>query len=427
VLRTFIVFFISCCVGFSDTILRDVSVVDVAAGRIEAHRDVVVRGSRIAAVRPAAARSKAVRYVIPGLWDMHVHLWFPHSQFPLYIANGVTGVRDMGSDLKRVRRWQAEIARGEVLGPRIYACGSPLSTAASDDPNLPITVVTNPREAREAFIRYYDEKVDFIKVLNLSEKSFEALAEVSRHDGIPFAGHLPLGVPAAEAAEDRMVSMEHLFGVGLACSSRQSELRNQALTGDTATLAADTIASFDAREAAALWDLFRRYDVRQTPTLDLWARMSGVDTGASTPELRYVEKGVREKWKAPEKLATQAQYDFALQLTGAMAKAGVPILAGTDTGDPWTVPGVELHKELGLLVKAGLTPAQALRAATMEPARLMHREREFGEVKAGFEADLVVLGGDPLADIANTRRIEEVVVRGRVVDRAEMGRMLGRL
>ncbi len=358
---------------------------------------------------------------------MHVHLWFPHSQFPLYIANGVTGVRDMGTDLRRIRAWQSEIARGTLTGPRIYACGSPMDTEASTEPNLPVNVIATPQQAREAFLRYYDQKVDFIKVLNLSDKSFEALAEISRHDGIPFAGHLPLSVPAALAAEDRMVSMEHLFGVGLACSSRQVELRNKALTGEKVT--DDVIASYDARVAAQLWDLFRRYDVRQTPTLDLWARMTGIDATPG-PDLKYIEKSIRDKWPTPEtptdKSQAAAQYDFVFRLTGDMAKAGVPILAGTDTGDPYTVPGFELHKELALLVKAGLTPAAALRAATTEPARLMHREHELGEVKPGYDADLVILNADPLTDIANTRRIESVVLRGRVFDRAELNGMLAR-
>jgi imidazolonepropionase-like amidohydrolase len=157
--------------------------------------------------------------------------------------------------------------------------------------------------------------------------------------------------------------------------------------------------------------------------------MTGIDATPG-PDLKYIEKSIRDKWPTPEtptdKSQAAAQYDFVFRLTGDMAKAGVPILAGTDTGDPYTVPGFELHKELALLVKAGLTPAAALRAATTEPARLMHREHELGEVKPGYDADLVILNADPLTDIANTRRIESVVLRGRVFDRAELNGMLAR-
>ncbi|HVW87719.1 MAG TPA: amidohydrolase family protein, partial [Bryobacteraceae bacterium] len=290
--------------------------------------------------------------------------------------------------------------------------------------------VRTPKEAREAFDRYYDERVDFIKVLNLSPAAFEALAEASRHNGIPFAGDLPPGVSAFTAAQDRMVSMEHLFGVGLACSRRENELRNEALAGKPVT--AEMMKSYDPEAAAALWDLFRRYDVRQCPTLAFWSRMTGgVRAGGSEPGLRYIEASIRKKWTDPGMVGenpdlAREEYAFALRLTRDMAKAGVPILAGTDTGTPWTVPGIELHRELALLVKAGLSPAQALRSATSEPARLMRREKEIGYVRKGYAADLVVLTANPLIDIDNTRRIDTVVVRGRQMNRLQLNQMLQR-
>jgi imidazolonepropionase-like amidohydrolase len=367
-------------------------------GQITPHQDIVIRGDRIADVRPAATSGKEIRFVMPGLWDMHVHLWYAQPQFPLFLANGVTGVRDMGSDLQRVRRWQAEIAKGTLPGPRIYASGPVLSTvAAAPDALLPVQVVTTPDEARRAFNRYYDDRVDFIKIVDLSEPAFEALAEASRHGGLPFAGHVPDSVSAFTAAQDRMVSMEHLFGIGLACSSKESELRSRLLaakaTNDRDALAGietEILSTYDRVAAAALFDLFRRYEIRQTPALTLWSRMKGSELGPQ-------------------------QYEFALKLTAEMAKAGVPILAGTDTGDPGTVPGETLQDELGLLVKAGLSPAQALRSATVEPARLMHKEATLGQVRKGYAADLVVLSANPLDDIANARKIEMVLVRGKLV------------
>jgi imidazolonepropionase-like amidohydrolase len=416
--------------------IRDVSVVDVAGGQITPHQDSVIRGGLISAVRPATTPVKGSRFVIPGLWDMHVHLWYAQPQFPLFVANGVTGVRDMGSDLKRIRAWQSEIAKGALPGPRIYASGPVLSTeAAADDAALPVNVVNTPDEARRVFNRYYDQHVDFIKIIDLPEPAFEALAEASRHGGLPFAGHLPDSVSAFTAAQDRMVSMEHLFGIGLACSSQESELRKRRLAAREAKdkdaltqIATETMDTYDPFVAKALWDLFRRYEVRQTPTLTLWRRMTGVDIQSETadPSLRYVQASIRKTWEEPKagSAFSQRQYEFARKLTAEMAKANVPILAGTDTGDPWTVPGATLQDELGLLVEAGLTPAQALRAATLEPARLMHKQSSLGEVKKGYAADLVVLAANPLEDIANTRRIETVVVRGKQLDKAAITRML---
>jgi len=157
----------------------------------------------------------------------------------------------------------------------------------------------------------------------------------------------------------------------------------------------EVIATWDPSKAASLWDLFRRYGVRQTPMLTWWRR--------------------RACLKPPQPESDQAHYDFALKLTREMARAAVPILAGTDTGEPGTAPGFELHRELELLQSAGLTPAQALRAATLEPAKLMRRDDQ-GEVKKGNIADLVVLTANPLEDIHNTRAIAEVILRGKTVE-----------
>jgi hypothetical protein len=422
------------------SIIADVSVVDVISGQLAPHRDLLIRAGRIAEIRPAARRLAGTRFVIPGLWDMHVHLWYPDPQFSLYLGNGITGVRDMGSDLKRVRRWQSEIARGALLGPHIVSCGAALSTDPSGDPKLPVEIVHTPQEARKAFDRDYERRVDFIKVLDLSEPAFEALAEASRHDGVPFAGDLPSGVSAFAAARDRMSSMEHLFGLGLACSRKENELRSRSLSArakkdSAATAAIDTevMSTYDTEAAATLWDLFRRYDVRQTPTLTEWARMTGLHIGGETdaPELRYMDVSLKKRWPRPESAVepgvSDRRYEFACRLTGEMARAGVPLLAGTDTGDPWTVPGFELHKELALLVNAGLTPAQALRSATFEPARLLHREIELGQVKKGYLADLVILNANPLADIRNTRRIESVMIGGKQIGKVQIARMLNEM
>ena len=372
------------------SIIRDVAVVDVVNGQITPHQDIVIRGDRIEEVCRTAAPSNITRYAIPGLWDMHVHLWDADPQFPSYLANGVTGVRDMGSDLDRVRKWQKEIAAGR-LAPRIYTSGAPLNTTPSEDPKLPVTVIRTPDDARRAFDHYYDLRVDFIKVLDLPAAAFEALAEMSRHGGVPFAGHLPDSVSAFSAAEGRMVTMEHLYGIALACSSREPELRQRLLNAEAAHDRAELTrvreeirASFDDAKASRLWDLFRRYNVYQTPTLTM-LRRENPDT------------------------------DFAFELTKSMAMSGVAILAGTDTGDPGTVPGVTLHEELRLLVKAGLTPAQALRAATWEPARLMRLTASLGQIRAGYLADLVILKANPLDDIANTEQIEEVIAGGKPV------------
>ena len=403
------------------SIVPDVAVVDVATGQILPHRDILVRGQRIAGIRPATSRSRRERYVIQGLWDMHVHLWNEDPQTGLYLANGVTSVRDMGDDLKRIRLLQARIALGEIPGPHIYTAGAVVSsTPAEPGLRMPVNIVRTPDEARHIFDTYYDQRVDLIGIRDLDARSFEALAERSRHDGIPVAGDLPDSVPAADAALDRMVSMEHLFGIGLACSSKQEQLRARSLTAHE-KLDAAIMDTYDAPTAASLWDLFRRYGVRQTPMLTWWNRRACLNGAADG--IAYVAESTRGAWKPAQPETDQAHCDFAMKLTRDMARAGVPILAGTDTGEPWTAPGFELHRELELLQSAGLTPAQALRAATLEPAKLMRRDDQ-GEVKKGAIADLVVLTANPLADVRNTRAIDEVVVRGKTIDHGAIDRLL---
>jgi hypothetical protein len=282
--------------GARPSTLHDVAVVDVAAAQLLQHRDIIIRGEQIAEIRPATTHRRGERYVIPGLWDMHVHLWNEDPKLGSYLANGVTTVRDMGSDLKHVRLVEARIARGEMAGPRIYASGAAVSASPTPpDSRMPVKVIRTPNEARHIFDVYYDERVDVIRTLNLDARSFEALAERSRHDGIPFAGTLPDSVPAADAALDRMVSMERLSGIGLACSSRQSELRARLQTvtpAEAQGLDAEIMDTYDAAAANSLWDLFRRYGVRQTPMLTSWSRAN----------------------------SDQAYYDFALQLTREMAR-----------------------------------------------------------------------------------------------------------
>jgi hypothetical protein len=278
---------------------------------------------------------------------------------------------------------------------------------------MPVNVVRTPNEARRIFDAYYDDRVDVIRTLDLDARSFEALAERSRHDGIAFAGTLPDSVPAADAALDRMVSMEHLFGIGLACSSKETELRARlraATSAEAQALDTEIMDTYDAAAANSLWDLFRRYGVRQTPMLTSWSRMACLN--GPVEGLSSLAPSTRAAWKPQQPESDRAHYDFALKLTHDMARAGVPILAGSDTGEPWTVPGIELHRELELLTAAGLSPAEALRAATLEPAKLM-RPDDPGEIRKGSIADLVVLTANPLSDIRNTRAIEQVILRGK--------------
>lgn len=359
--------------------LSDVTVIDAAAGRAIPHQDLLLRGGAIAAVRPARSRERETRYAIPGLWDMHVRLEGGAAQLPLYVANGVTGVRDFGTDLKRVRQWEKQIGAGELIGPRIYASGAALTAQ-----NTP-----GPAEARAAFNRCYDAQVDFIAIDRLPQSAFGALAEMSRHNGIPFAGLLPPDASLQDAVEDRIVSIE------------------------------GELPAFAPADASALWDLMRRYGVRSTPMLSAWNRL------AASPQLAYIEPKLREKWGSLASAdATRAA--SAAKIAFSMARGGVEILAGSGSGDPFAVPGFELQRELEALAAAGLTPAEALASATLAPARLMRRAATQGQLREGFAADIVVLRQNPLVNITNIRSVDAVVARGHLYDHAALAKMLHR-
>jgi imidazolonepropionase-like amidohydrolase len=297
--------------------------------------------------------------------------------------------------------------------------------------------VDGPEEGRRAVDRVDESLADFVKVMSeLSLESYEAIAQRARVRRIPFAGHLPEAVPVTTAMYARQKSIEHLFGIALACSLEETHLRQRRADAiakkDYAALREvrdRTYATFNPAIAAELFRQMARYDVWQTPTLTLRKRLSliGLDDLASAPELKYVPESIRTGWKDPRddlKKATPEQlenfredYAFHRKLISYLRSAGTAILAGTDTGDPYVVPGFALHEELALLVEAGLSPAEALASATIQPARYFGVADRYGTVERGRIADLVLLEADPLEDIRNTRRIAAVIQKGRLLPR----------
>ncbi len=380
----------------TNLIVRDVTLIDATGNPARAHMSVAVTGQRITAIGPAASipipkgaeivNGKG-KFLIPGLWDMHVHLWRKQSMFPLYIANGVTGVRDMGSNFK-----QTEVNRGKTIGPRVFTCGR-----AVMGPDL------SPADGERIVNKLDDEDVDFVKVQsNIPRDAYFSLAHRARLLRLPFAGHVPDSVTMAEAIDARQRSMEHLFGIPLACSSEEDELRRQRAqaiaTKDKTAL--DRIAeriyeTYSEEKATALFRRFVMFDVWQVPTLTL-----------------------------REKNASKRDFDRCLNLVASMRRANVPMLAGADTGDPYVLPGSALHDELALLVHAGLTPLEAIQSATRNPARFLGLESTLGTIQKGKVADMVLLDANPLADIRNTRQISAVILKGALLTRARLNGLL---
>lgn len=415
-----------------------VTVIDTAAGTSEPDMTVVVKGDRVVdAGRSTALKppDKALivdakgKYLTPGLWDMHAH--FVQRSVSIYLANGVTGVRDMADDIDQVRKLRDQVASGEVIGPRIYFCGPHVDGPSQrQSGNL---IVKTPQEGRDAVDNLKKQGAEFIKVYtNLSREVYFAIAGEAKRQQLPFAGHVPISITAAEASDAGQKSIEHPQGILLGCAKEGADLRS--------TRGA-IVTDYDPERANALFEKLAKNGTWYTPTFAVMRTSSywNDPETRSKARIEYLPAALRDSWAKspftqlmngipPSAAEVQHQvFELSLQIAGRMHRAGVGILAGTDSGIPYVVQGFSLHDELYWLVKAGLSPMEALRSATLRPAEYFGITGSSGSIGKGKLADLVLLNADPLQDIANTRKIEAVMAAGHLLTRADLDRMLEKL
>jgi imidazolonepropionase-like amidohydrolase len=434
--------------GTSTFVFSHVNVIDATGAPLQSDMTVTVRDQHITAVEksgnaqiPADAHVVDARgkYLIPGLWDMHVHTafgdWLPPNEkvtLPLFVANGVTGVRDMGSDLKVVKQWRSEIAAGKLLGPRMYIAGPMLD---GPTPRFPSSApVANAADGRKVVDDLKGQGVDFIKIQSLIPRDgYFAAAEEAKKLGIAFVGHVPDAVRASEASNAGQKSIEHFTGVFEGCST----IEDQLLVGPKSL--GRNVSTYDAQKAKALIALMAKNQTWQVPTL-VWERgqwlVDDIDV-SHDPLTKYAPAVWKDRtWPMfvgdimkdmdTDPLPVRKRFvQMELDMTLAMFRAGVPFMAGTDTAAGVHIfPGFSLHDEMALFVKAGLTPMQALQTATRNPAQFMGRLADMGTVEKGKVADLVLLDANPLDDIGNTRKISAVVLAGRYFSRTDLDNML---
>lgn len=436
--------------------ITNATVIDVATGKLQPGTAVVVEGNRITRVGPSSRSRPSGRvidakglYLIPGLWDMHVHAYFSWPRafgdnlvMPLFIANGITGVRDMGSDLDAVLSARDEIAAHRLLGPRMVVSGPMLDGPTAQ--YKAAIAITTAEDGRHAVDSLKNRGVDFIKIQSgVPREAYFGATEEARRIGIEFVGHVPDAIRASEAASAGQRSFEHLIGIFEASTPDESGylLRKWGAGSDSATnksLAA-LLRGFEQGREDDLTKLMLRQKVWQCPTL-FWERGQWlVDTVnyQADPDLgltprswidkRYpaMQKGILSSL-GTDSLSVRARFvQHELEMVHRLQVAGVPFLAGTDTPAGVDVtPGVSLHLELQRFVAAGFTPLEALQTATLNPAKFYGREKDFGSVQAGRIADLVLLKENPLMDIRNTRTIAGVIADGRYFTEAELDSLL---
>jgi imidazolonepropionase-like amidohydrolase len=430
-----------------------VTVIDATGRPALPEQTVLVKGDRIAAIEkfgklklPGGAKviDAKGKYMIPGLWDMHVHAVFAEridTMFPMFVANGVLGIRDMGTfmPLAEIDRLRHETASGSRLGPRIVAAGPILDGRPKPlRPNF--LAITTPDEGRETVRRLKTAGADLIKVYSeLSRDSFLAIADEANKQNIPFAGHVPYSVSALEASDAGQKSMEHLWGIYLSCSSREEELRSEMLKGGVNLSGSERIrlemdeaaVSYDEGKAANVFAHLAKNGTWMVPTFKAVVPDSEIFSVRVTtdPRLKYIPLAIQKRWTEAASAGAAIKsksFERKLQVVGAMHRAGVPFLAGTDTAwiQPYTYAGFSLHDELALLVQAGLTPMEALQTATVNPARFLGTETDLGTIEKGKLANLILLTANPLEDIRNTQKIDSVVLKGKLLMRGDLDNLL---
>jgi len=355
------------------------------------------------------------RFLIPGLWDMHSHSLGSteamRTFLPLYGALGVTGIRDMGGHMDVLVAFRASFKQDSPLWPRVVAAGQVLDGPTPGQPDISIGV-SDEASAVTAVSSLARAGADFIKVYTLLPRPayFAVLAEAKRA-GLPVAGHVPASVTPEEAALAGQHSIEHL----------RDEI--------------EPICSPRTAECARMAKLFRDRRTWQVPTLVTLRSKAFFDDPALTadPRLRYIPARIREEWLAERQAkmkrggayarVRREKYAGEFRLTQFFIQQKVPLLAGTDAGVAFCYPGFGLHDELELLVQAGMTPLEALRAATLAAAEYLGTSGT-GAIEPGQMADMVLLRSNPLKDIGATRQIDAVVVRGRFLDRRGLDSLL---
>ena len=440
-----------------DIIIRHVAVIDVEHGRSIADQAVVTRGPDIVAVGPDRDVAKAwiaarsvdgrTRFLIPGLWDMHVHFGGGpgleaenKALLPLYIANGITSVRDCAGDLAYdVLAWRDAIAKGTQFGPTLYTSGPKIEGLK---PVWKGTLETGSKADIDAAVaKLQGLKVDFVKITDstLDPQLFLYAISKALAAGLKVSGHIPAANTIEQAVDAGISSIEHLDYAYKAGSHDEAAIVaavRAGLPGAEANARFD--ASFDPATAAVAYRNLAAHGVVVTPTLNISRIVAYLDTDKHQDDayLAYIGPNLRKTydWRikraakadAAQVAARHAHFERMARILPLLQANGVTIMAGTDAGflNSFDYPGVGLHDELAMYVRYGLTPAQALASATRAGPAWFGKLDRYGAVTLGRAADLTLLDANPLVDIAATRRISAVILRGQLQDRAALDGLL---
>lgn len=444
-------------------VIKSVQVVDTATGSLSERVDILVRNGHIESIEPARksrmpSDARIVRargqYLIPGLTDMHAHNMgsasLPEVSLPLFIAYGVTTIREMFThvatddparpalDVKK--EWNRKIVEGELVGPRMARIGSPLV----DGPNStlpedwPVWRAATAEDARKLAHFAADEGFDFVKIYNyIPRLAFFALSDEANKIGLEISGHKPRTVSLLEATLAGQRTFEHARVLLFESFVGAEEFRRQGAR-DSLAWRVRMLDEFQPAMCREIFDIWKEFDAWYVPThltrkMDAMAHLSEY---RNDPRLAYIPGDLRKNWMkdadnevggSPWPEERQIFMDFylkGLELTKMANEAGVNLMIGTDANDTYVFVGSGVHDEMEEFQKAGVPASDILRIATLNAARYLENEAEFGTIAEGKVADFVLLEANPLDDIANVRRIAGVTFNGWHFDRAALAAIL---
>ncbi len=440
-----------------DVMIQHGSIIDIVNGEVSSNKILLLNADSIYGIIDEAQKSNYTaqneidalgKFILPGLWDNHVHFGGGDSLIqenkdllPLYIANGITGVRDAAADIApSVLQWRDEINRGELFGPRLFTSGPKLE--GYNSVWLGDLEIGTRAEMLAAFDSLQKLKVDFVKITDntiSSEIYLECLKEAKMRK-MKISGHIPFALTLEQVSDAGLASVEHLGYALRAGSPQREEVMKKVAEGKMSPADATQIfiESFDASLASAAYAKIAANGTAITPTLKISKTLAYLDKDDHSRDeyLSYVGPGLVKTYEGRVIRAAQAdeaeiaqrhaRYEKVKTLLPLLHQAGVMIIAGTDSGylNSFVYPGLALHEELILFVEAGLTPLQALQASILSGPKYLGVQDQFGTLETGKSGDVLILNGNPLEDISSTQDISTVILRGKIYNRQSLDSIL---
>ena len=436
----------------ADLLILNATVLDVKSGEEKPRKMIAISGDTIQAVldMDKSERYKASkiidaenRYVMPGLWDMHVHFRGGDTLvaenkdlLPLFLAYGITTVRDAGGDITQsVLDWRQKIESGKLEGPAIFTSGPKLD---GPDPAWPGSIEVAEMEDIPAVLDSLEElNVDYVKMYDgsLSKEVFYGIIAAAEKRGMKTTGHMPMSADILKGVELGLDGSEHLYYVMKSCSPKADSLTR---VNPGYGMMNEIIATYDPQLARQVFQNLKEHKVYVTPTLHIGKTLSEIlDVDHSTDSLLpYIGSGVKETYEGRIEGAKRARAagstmrermeEKSLEMIKPMYDSGVPLLAGSDCGafNSYVYPGGSLHNELERLVAAGLKPLEAIKTSVINGPAFFGLEGSYGSVETGKMADLLILNENPFKNIEDLREISAVLAKGKVYEQEKLQDMM---